>query len=364
MAKLVIFQNYYTPYRDKLFSYISKKIPIAVVYMHYPQDEGRKWTVKECEYKTIQLKRKKIGPFIFSNTKPLKKTINKGDKIVFLDNLPTNLTTLYLTYRYKKQNSALWVEHINNLDSSKVKQFAREILSKLLIRKVRVVIVFSSLTAQYIKKLSVNINKSFRSYQSYYTETELKNFRKEIKSKSLDEVYFGFLGYFIERKGILEIIEVFKSISKKPKKFKKFKKAHLIIAGDGPLKDKIKELVKDSENIHLKPYLQTDSQKAEFFNSIHFLILPSRKEPWGLVVNEALSRGVPAVVSREVGAKEIVQKIDRNLVIDMDNAKEEIEKIIENTKKYEKLSSKALEVSKKYSIEKAGKAFIDFYSGK
>ena len=40
----------------------------------------------------------------------------------------------------------------------------------------------------------------------------------------------------------------------------------------------------------------------ELYRNGHVLILPSSYEPWGLVVNEALSAGIPVIVSDKVGA--------------------------------------------------------------
>ena len=43
---------------------------------------------------------------------------------------------------------------------------------------------------------------------------------------------------------------------------------------------------------------------AELFIASTALVLPSHSEPWGLVVNEALSCGLPVVVSEKVGCAE------------------------------------------------------------
>lgn len=59
------------------------------------------------------------------------------------------------------------------------------------------------------------------------------------------------------------------------------------------------------------------------------LILPSTYEPWGLVVNEAMSAGLPVLVSSEVGAHYdlvvghdtgIVFNNDENTLVDAMNA--------------------------------------------
>ena len=49
----------------------------------------------------------------------------------------------------------------------------------------------------------------------------------------------------------------------------------------------------------------------------HVLVLPSTYEPWGLVVNEAMSAGMPVLVSNEVGAHyDLVDGNDTGFVFD------------------------------------------------
>ena len=49
----------------------------------------------------------------------------------------------------------------------------------------------------------------------------------------------------------------------------------------------------------------------------HVLVLPSTYEPWGLVVNEAMSAGMPVLVSDEVGAHyDLVDGNDTGFVFD------------------------------------------------
>jgi glycosyltransferase involved in cell wall biosynthesis len=57
------------------------------------------------------------------------------------------------------------------------------------------------------------------------------------------------------------------------------------------------------ERVHLTGPL-TDGALERAWDATDLLLLPSRAETWGLVVTEALSRGIPAVVGRGTGAVE------------------------------------------------------------
>ncbi len=78
--------------------------------------------------------------------------------------------------------------------------------------------------------------------------------------------------------------------------------AHLMIAGSGPLSDELRARAA-SLGVHCH-YLgfQNQSEMPAAYAAADLLCLPSNgRETWGLVCNEALACGTPAVMSSEVG---------------------------------------------------------------
>jgi glycosyltransferase involved in cell wall biosynthesis len=76
----------------------------------------------------------------------------------------------------------------------------------------------------------------------------------------------------------------------------------LLMAGDGPLRGEVEAEIRRSaiEDVHITGFLnQTEIPKA--YAAADMLVLPSRAEPWGLVVNEAMNFSLPIVVSDRVG---------------------------------------------------------------
>src|SRR5207245_1340375 len=69
------------------------------------------------------------------------------------------------------------------------------------------------------------------------------------------------------------------------------------VAGTGPLAD----LVEAAPGVRLAGFLQRD-ELIELLALAELTVVPSRVEPWGVVVNEALACGCPVVVSEAVGA--------------------------------------------------------------
>lgn len=101
----------------------------------------------------------------------------------------------------------------------------------------------------------------------------------------------------------------------------------LTIIGKGPLKEQLQAMA--NSNIEFKDYVPND-QISQFYQDADVFILPSKSEPWGLVVEEALNNGTPVIVSDRVGCREDLVTKNTGLVFTFDNEKslsDAIEKI-------------------------------------
>lgn len=89
---------------------------------------------------------------------------------------------------------------------------------------------------------------------------------------------------------------------------------HLLILGDGSLRETVAQYAADHASITFPGRKQGTELWQHFFAS-DVLVLPSRKEPWGLVVNEALAANLPVVVSDAVGCIEDLVEPEKNGLI-------------------------------------------------
>lgn len=79
--------------------------------------------------------------------------------------------------------------------------------------------------------------------------------------------------------------------------------------GDGPLQTRLKKRVSKlgiAENVEFYGTLTNDDGRRVVAKS-SVLVLPSKHDGWGAVVNEALMDGVPSVVSRNAGASTLIR---------------------------------------------------------
>ena len=140
----------------------------------------------------------------------------------------------------------------------------------------------------------------------YFVERKVVASSQNDKSEVLRVVFSGSL---IMRKGLDIAIAAVQQVNSASTR------VMLEIYGPGEIS---KFLVDDLPGICYKGvYTQGDAQRI--ISGYDLLLVPSRLEGWGLVVNEALMQGVPVVVSDRVGAKTLVEDSGAGLIFENGN---------------------------------------------
>lgn len=102
------------------------------------------------------------------------------------------------------------------------------------------------------------------------------------------------------------------------------------------------KLDREYENIKSLDYIDNKNLPQIIQNHIA-LILPSKSETWGLVVEESLLCGVCVIVSSNVGCgSELVSQYKSGIIFENDNLEELQKALLEASKDYKTLSQNAL----------------------
>ena len=111
------------------------------------------------------------------------------------------------------------------------------------------------------------------------------------------EVVLLFVGKFVDVKRPLDILAAYARL---PSEL--IAASRIVFVGDGYLSDQILAHVKklSLDGVHVLPF-QNQSMLPVIYSMGDVLVLPSESETWGLVVNEAMNLGCPAIVSDRVG---------------------------------------------------------------
>jgi glycosyltransferase involved in cell wall biosynthesis len=120
---------------------------------------------------------------------------------------------------------------------------------------------------------------------------------ERVRARSGQEPVFLFVGRLSEEKGVDALLDAFGEI------VRRIPQARLRIVGTGPQGEALQKATHDAGLDHAVSFvgsLQDEALSREYFGAT-CMVLPSFREPWGLVVNEALSHGCPVVVSDNCG---------------------------------------------------------------
>lgn len=120
---------------------------------------------------------------------------------------------------------------------------------------------------------------------------------ERVRARSGQKPVFLFVGRLSEEKGVDALLDAFGEI------VRRIAQARLRIVGTGPQGEALQKATHDAGLDHAVSFvgsLQDEALSREYFGAT-CMVLPSFREPWGLVVNEALSHGCPVVVSDNCG---------------------------------------------------------------
>jgi glycosyltransferase involved in cell wall biosynthesis len=161
---------------------------------------------------------------------------------------------------------------------------------------------YGSRSKQYIMSYGVSESKIAYRCQAaalphgYGADKVLSHYQWNWHARA-DEPRFLYVGRLSIEKGLQDLFAAFCIIHKK------FPKARLELVGAGPLAETLKRRAADIGMTHAISFPGSKSldEIAALFQTCTAVVLPSHSEPWGLVINEALSYGCPVVVSSACG---------------------------------------------------------------
>ena len=109
-------------------------------------------------------------------------------------------------------------------------------------------------------------------------------------------VVFLFSGKLIPLKQVEKLLEAFATLPKEAD-------VALVVVGTGPLENHLRDIQRQMgvSHVHWEGFVN-QREIPHFYKAADVLVLPSRIEMWGLVVNEAMASGTPCIVSDRVGA--------------------------------------------------------------
>lgn len=172
-------------------------------------------------------------------------------------------------------------------------------------------------TVEMIEKLN---GHGIRNVKLWKRGIHLHHFSARFRSPSLRKewgalnkkviLYSGRFVWYKDLRTFIQVYDLFKKSGDTNVLF--------VLAGDGPIAEELRQHMPDAL---FTGYLEVD-RLAEVYAGSDLLLFPSTTETFGNVVLEALSSGIPAVVSDVGGCKEIVKQSKGGLIAKAGDARD------------------------------------------
>ena len=193
---------------------------------------------------------------------------------------------------------------------------------------------------------------------NFFNKMDVDDLRKSL---GIDGFCVGFLGRYVEEKGLLLLLEACSQIKGK---------INILLVGDGPLKPKLIEeanrLELSSELILVPPVM--NEYVVPYINCMDVLVLPSFevstwKEQFGHILIEAMACGVPVIGSSSGEIPNVIG--DAGLIFkekDAQDLREKIEQVMNDRNLAGELAKKGIDrVREKYTHRKIADETLSIY---
>ncbi|HVS84892.1 MAG TPA: glycosyltransferase family 4 protein [Gaiellaceae bacterium] len=165
-----------------------------------------------------------------------------------------------------------------------------------------------------------------------------------------------FCGNLASHKRPLELLEAFARV-------RQGTKCWLLLVGDGPLREALEHTVAADEipGVILAGF-RNFSEMTDAYAAADVFVLPSQRDTWGLVVNEAMNFGLPLVVSDRVGSgTDLVRTGVNGYVVrddDVSGLSDALDALVRDAELRSRYGAASREIVAEYSVEAAADGIV------
>jgi len=369
--KVILLTNIISPYRIPLFNYISKNGGFSFRVIALAKTEkNREWKIAKekihFDYKILP----GWHLFFYSRMRKIATHLNWGvftnlirynpDVVVIggYNNLASWQALLYC--KIWRKECILWNE--TTLLSASHIQGIYGLIKKVIIQGVGKYIACGKKAKEYLEYFGASPERIYISidtvdvhlfYKMASRYRGSKNFLEE--RKRFPKLLLLYVGQLVKRKGIEQFLKVLNLLHDSD--------IGLLIVGSGPEEKHLKEFCREKklDNVFFEGFHQ-QWELGKYYALADVFVLPSLKEVWGLVVNEALASGLFVLCSKYAGAAYDLINNENGVIFDPNNIKEVIRVIREIKSQIKLIKSRRSAIANwakdKLSIEKSAESFI------
>ena len=361
--KVLFLTNIPAPYRVDFFNELGKKCDLTVLFERSnASNREKKWQEnKALNYKAIFMKGINVGNEGALCIDVLK-YLNKSYDYIIIGGYSTPTGILAINFLKLRR-----IPFFLNADGGTIKEENKlmYMFKKSLISSAKYWLSTSNETNKYFLHYGAQEDKIYQ-----YPFTSLKQsdillnpVSKEEKTKLKsflgikEEIVILSVGQIIPRKGFDVLMNAMANL---PTNY------GLYIIGGKPTDDLINLNEKlNLKNIHFIDF-KTKKEVSQYYKCADIFTLATREDIWGLVINEAMAKGLPVITTNKcVAGLELIQDNINGFITSVENSEElgeKIKVILEHPDLMDKMKYNNLEKISQYTIEKMVERHLEIFN--
>ena len=292
----IAFINYFCPhYRLRLFEEVARRMETDFYF--FADERERYWNrkiplVRDGAFRRVELRRVRLlGQAAMPGiVRALR--LDRYDAVVKCLNGRLMLPLTYVTCRLRGLPIVIWTGMWYH-PTTRFHRLTRP-LTEALYRHADAIVTYGEHVKRFVCEVEgVDPAKVFVAGQAVDAEKF-----KLVEPAMDDPPEVLYIGQFEERKGIGDLLDAFRAVEAPH--------ARLSLVGNGTQEEEIRVHMREDPRVAIVGYVPQE-ELPERLAQARCLLLPSvttalDREPWGLVVNEAMHAGIPVIASDTVGA--------------------------------------------------------------
>jgi glycosyltransferase involved in cell wall biosynthesis len=294
MLPVTIWMNMPSFYQDDLFDDLARKVDLRVVYDHGLTEDRRQlgWTEPKGRYSRRILE---PGRKISSALRIARSEVGRVHVINGIWAEAAFIAAALALGKVRATFSIYAECPDDTISRSPLRRGARTVIGRSIARRAQGLFAVSHFAVDYFTRFG--FRKEHIYPFGYFRATPTADADRD------DEIVnLVYVGQLIRRKGVDILLQALAPLCKA------FPKVRLSLIGLGPEQEYIASEVQANglvNHVTLEG-MRASSEIHKVLGRASGLILPSRWDGWGLVINEALSAGVPVIASDRCGAADLI----------------------------------------------------------
>lgn len=363
MKKVLFLTNYPSPYRVQFFDELGKYMDVTVLFSERKEDKKHRsadWYIQEKgRFQIVQLKKTasiRGRDLCLDVTKWLKKD---WDAIVLCG---YSSPTIMLAMAYLRLRK---IPFYMEVDGGLVRKDskAKYLFKKLLVSSATYWISSGRETTNYLVHYGAKEEKTFHyPFTSLWEKEILPAIPAEEEKRQLREK-LGirekkialYVGRYDPRKGMDDLLHGVPDLDGD---------VGVCFVGGEPTREHLDFCrEKGITNAHFVGF-QKKEELADYYKAADVLVLPTKSDVWGLVINEAMAFGLPVITTDQcVAGMELVENGVNGYIVPVGDRKALVDSVNRLLREdYRSMGAAALETIRPYTVENMVKAHVEIFA--